>query len=470
MFRRLFLLLALGFLFLPTAYADMDITITGAKVRRAKLAIGDIRPSGGPATQDIALIQKVQAELLSDMEFLNLFDILPKGSFPAVDTAGTGAPNFEEAKKLNLSFFLKLSYQIAAGKLQLDANFFDVAGEKKMFGTRYQFSAAQFYRLVHALSEDVLQAVTGERGLFFSRILMVCNPARKMKSPPKDIYIADSDGRNLIQLTDDKTISLSPSWAPDGKSITYTQYDWVYSGKAKKKGTVLKRHNLSTGRRNVLSSRDGMNSGAAWKPDGSQIAATLSFTGRPELYLIDPSSGAPPEPLSRNIQWSKVGGGFQASNVNLLFEVEPSWAPDGKKMVISSARSKHPMIYVIDMITKVARQLTFAGIYNASPAWSPKGDKIVFAAQRLEEGNFDLYLIDPDGNNLNRLTVGDRAGKRRVNSENPSWAPTGRHIAFSANEGGSYAVYLSTSDGAVVRKISPPGQTCMTPSWGPKEG
>jgi TolB protein len=114
--------------------------------------------------------------------------------------------------------------------------------------------------------------------------------------------------------------------------------------------------------------------------------------------------------------------------------------------------------------------LTFAGTYNASPAWSPKGDKIIFAAQRLEEGNFDLYLIDPDGNNLNRLTVGDRAGRRKVNSENPSWAPTGRHLAFSANEGGSYAVYVTTSDGSVVRKISPPGQQCMTPAWGPKEG
>lgn len=79
-------------------------------------------------------------------------------------------------------------------------------------------------------------------------------------------------------------------------------------------------------------------------------------------------------------------------------------------------------------------------------------------------------MIDPDGNNLNRLTIGDRVGQRRVNSENPSWSPTGRHLAFSANEGGTYAVYLMTSDGGVVRKISPPGQQCMTPSWGPKEG
>jgi TolB protein len=346
-------------------WADIDITITGAKVRKGKLAIAELQHSG--AVADPVLAQKIQAEILSDVEWMNVFDVQPKGSFSAIEKEGASAPIYSEAKKLNLSFFLRAVYQVNAGRLVLEATFYDIAGEKKIFGTRYQFAAAQYHRLVHTLSEDILQAVTGERGLFLSRILMVCQPAHKTKSPPKDIYIADADGKNPIQLTNDKTISLSPSWAPDGKSIAYTQYDWVYSGKARKKGTVLKRHNLNTGRRTVLSSKDGMNSGAAWKPDGSQIALTLSFTGRPEIYLLDPTLAQPLEPLSRNIQWQKVGGGFQVNNPNLLFEVEPSWAPDGKQMVISSARSKHPMIYVIDMASKIARQLTFAGTPHFGP-------------------------------------------------------------------------------------------------------
>ncbi len=467
--RALFIVFSLVMLLTPSSRADIDITIAGAKVRKARIAIGEIRLLPNSSSSDPSLVAKINAEILSDMELVNLFDIAPKGTYAAMDAPGNTI-DFEEGKKANINFYLRLGYQVAAGKLIMDATLYDVNGGKKLFGTRYQFNSVQYYRLVHGMSEDILQTVAGERGLFFSRILMVCQPAKKTKSPPKDIYIADPDGRNLIQLTDDKTISVSPSWMPNGKAITYTQYDWVYSGKIRKKGTVLKSHSLSTGRRQMLSAREGMNSGAAWKPDGSRVAVTLSFTGRPELYLLDPTAPTTPEPLSRNIQWSKVGGGFQASNVNLLFEVEPSWAPDGKQMVISSARSRHPMIYVIDMASKVARQLTFAGIYNASPAWSPRGDKIIFAAQRLEEGNFDLYMIDPDGNNLQRMTVGDRAGKRKVNSENASWAPTGRHIAFSANEGGQYAVYVMTTDGSVIRKVSPPGQQCMTPSWGPKEG
>ena len=147
---------------------------------------------------------------------------------------------------------------------------------------------------------------------------------------------------------------------------------------------VLKRHDLTTGQRTLISAQEGMNSGAAWRPDGNKIAATLSFSSRPEIYLLDPGiTNTDPEIFSRRIQWKKFSGeGFQASSVNLLFDVEPNWAPDGKKMVISSARTGHPMIYVVDVGDMAAQQLTFAGTYNASPAWSPKGDKIVFAARR----------------------------------------------------------------------------------------
>lgn len=452
-----------------SAWADIDITISGAKVRKGKMVVGMPHPLNA-ATADAALAKKIHEEAVIDMAFANVFDVIPRDGVTLLDSPLANTVNYEEWKKMGVGFYLRMNYQVVGGKLIIDATFHDIGGGKKIIATRYQFLAAQYYRLVHTISEDILQAVVGERGLFLSRILMVCQPAAKTASPPKDIYIVDADGRNPIQLTRDKTISVSPSWAPDGKSITYTQYDWVYSGKVRKKGTVLKRHDLTNGKRTVLSAKDGMNSGAAWKPDGSRIAMTLSYTGRPELYLLDPASPGTPEPLSRNIQWQKIGGGVQPSNPNMFFEVEPNWSPDGSQMVISSARTKHPMIYVVDMATKAARQLTFAGIYNASPAWSPKGDKILFAAQRLEEGNFDLFLIDPDGNNLQRVTVGDRPGKKKVNSENPSWAPNGRHFAFSANEGGKYAVYAMSLDGNAVRKISPEGQQCMTPAWGKKDG
>lgn len=460
-----------GFLYLtPSANADVLLTISGAKVSRAKIAVGQVHSVSSNQFQNPNLAREVRNVLMNDLTLMDLFDFVDPAAFQQLDsTQNFASPAYEAWSATGARFLLLMSYNLKDGQLILDTSFHDVGGKKKIFGTRYQFVATQYPRLVHTLSEDILKNLTGERGLFLSRISMVCQDRKRRRNPPKDVYLVEPDGRNFVKITNDNTISVSPSWSPDGKSLTYTQYEWIYARGKRWKGTVMKRHFLDTGKRVPMSAREGMNSGAQWSPDGKKIAATLSFTGRPEIYLLDVANPNNPSPLSRNIKWEKIGGGFQNANVNLLFEVEPSWSPDGSKMVISSARNRHPMIYVVDMATYVAKQLTFAGIYNASPAWSPKGDKIMFAAQRLEEGNFDLFLIDPDGNNLQRITVGDRPG-RKVNSENPTWAHTGRHLAYASNEDGAYAIYVTNIDQQVKRRISPPGLNCTNPSWSPPEG
>jgi len=341
-----------------------------------------------------------------------------------------------------------------------------------VFSTRYRYEASEYPRLVHALTEDILFNLTGEKGLYRSRILMVCRtPTRKAGLTTKEIYIVDPDGRNFTAITSDGTVSVSPAWAPSGRRILYTQY--LKRIRKKRILTVpsLKIHDLVTGIRKVISDRNGMNSGADFSPAGNKIALTLSYTGRPEIYLIPPNGKGRPDPLSRKMKLKSLTGiGFQPSYLSLLFDVEPSWSPKGDRLVLSSARTGHPMLYVIDVKSKVASQLTFAGTYNSSPDWAPRGEKIAFSAQRKEAGNFDIYLIDSDGNNLARLTKGGRKKRRRINNENPSWAPTGRHLAFSSNEGGKYGIYVITGDGKIRRKVSPPNQECTMPAWGPFEG
>lgn len=463
------LLVALLFLFTTAASGQVYIKVKGAKVKRAKVAISSVKPQG--KVRDPRLAGLVAKQMREDLEFLALFDFLDPSLYANLDRSNNlYRVDYKSWSLLQASFVLNLGYKVQGKDLTVEAVFHDVPGGKKVFGKTYRYRRNSYKRLVHAISEDVLESVTGEKGLFFSKILMVCRTTRRIKSPPKEIYVVNPDGTGLKALTSDGTLSLSPSWSPDGKYISYTQFQYVGRGRGRRKAQVLKMHDLATGKRRILASQKGMNSGSSWSADGKLIAATMSFSGRPEIYFVSPFGSTQPQPLSRNIQWRKISGtGFHRSSASTLFDVEPDFSPDGKSVVISSRRTGHPMIYIVDLATKQARQLTFAGIYNSSPAWSPRGDKILFAAQMLAEGNFDLMVVDPDGNNMNRITGGGRKGRRRINYENPSWAPTGRHFVYASNETGKYAIYATTLDWSIHRRISPKGMECQTPSWGPAQ-
>jgi TolB protein len=461
-------LLTFCFLLIATlCQGEIYLSVTGAGVRRAKIAVGEIKNLGGGA--DTGHASRIRSQIMSDLELINLFEFIPDSAAIAADKESGSDMDYTKWSPLGATFALRVGYRLESDKISLEAQFFDIPGQKRIFGQSYQSGSNNTTRIIHELSENILKALTGEKGLFKSRILMVCHDLSQRRSPAKEIYIADSDGNNLLALTADKTLSLSPAWMNDGSNISYTQFEFLISRGVRKRGAVLKKHNLATGARSVLYFKDCMNSGAAWSENGNRGVVTMSFTGKPELYFISPNGSSEPEPLSRNLQLkSMTQSSPQTVNPNLLFEVEASWSPNGRELVFSSARSGSPMIYIADLNSNLTRQITFAGKYNATPAWSPKGDKILFAAQRAPNGNFDIYSIEPSGNNLSRITVGDQ-GRRRINHENPSWGPTGRHFAIASNETGNYAIYVLTDDGALKRRISPEGKECKSPKWGPAE-
>jgi len=377
--------------------------------------------------------------LTNDMDYTDLFEMLPPSKVPSPKTGAN--VDFEAYRALGVEFMIRSSYSLEGGKPQAELRLFDIAKGTQIVGRLYPLvspSTQPARELAHYAGNDIIQALTGEPGIFRTRLLMSCG------ARTKEIYIMDFDGQNIRQLTKDRNFALSPSWGPDGKRILFTSYKPAIKGGSLNPN--LYSYDMSTNQRRLVSAARGLNTGGVFHPRENKVAYTFSVNGKPEIYVHDLNSNTR-RPITRT----------------QFFSVEPSWSPDGQKLTYSSSQTGRPHIYVSNADGSNSQRLTFAGIYNSSPNWSPRGDKIVFAGQDNKVNNFNIFMIDPAGTNLVRLTDGSRS------NENPGFSPDGRHVVYSSDQDGQYRIYVMTARGTKIRVLTPKNLgPCKQPSWSPR--
>ena len=105
----------------------------------------------------------------------------------------------------------------------------------------------------------------------------------------------------------------------------------------------------------------------------------------------------------------------------------------GGKIAFVSNRDGNPEIYLMNADGTDVERLTDNPGFDGAPAWSPDGTKIVFASSR--DGNSDIYIMDADGSNEVRLTT------HEADDGGPSWSPDGSMIAFESDRSGSPQVW-----------------------------
>ena len=427
-----FLLTFCVFLFIPiSGKAKVYIDITSPGARRIPIAIPEFRNLERKEPLDGRIVSKLNAVLESDLKFTGLFDILDKASYiEDPDRAGLTSrrTDFQDWRVIDAELLIKGGYKWSRGNnnITVEIRLFDVVREKMLVGQRYHGKASDLRRIIHRFSNKVMQAVTGEKGVFETRIAFVSK-----RSGNKEIYISDFDGYNTVPLTKNGSINISPQWSPDGRWMLFTSF--------KDNQPYLYRKSLKTGKTFRIFKYPGVNIGGRWSPSGKEIAFTLSKDGNPELYRYNLRTGALKR-LTRN--WG--------------IDVSPSWSPDGGRLAFVSDMAGKPNIYVMDANGKHIKRLTYKGKYNSSPSWSPKGDKIAFS--RLEDGQFDIWVMSPDGSDKRRLTAS------RGNDEDPSWAPNARYIAFKSDRDGYDAIYIISVEGGKERMVL----KGSNPSWSPE--
>lgn len=161
------------------------------------------------------------------------------------------------------------------------------------------------------------------------------------------IFSVDRNGQNPRQLTDGKSLDVSPSWSPDGRQIAFIS---DRSG-----GPQVYVMNADGSNPKRITFQGGYNTGATWSPDGKWIAYETRVGSQYDIWLADPDG---------------------STNVPLVdhpaSDESAAWSPDSRKIVFSSKRRGKADLYVVDIQGgATARRITQGEGDSVSPAWGP---------------------------------------------------------------------------------------------------
>ena len=322
-----------------------------------------------------------------------------------------------------------------------------------------------------------------------------------------EIYVMDADGANLVRLTTDAWVQISPvtkvaslAWSPDGTRIAFIadkagdQRIFVMNAD----GTDLVR----------LTDHPAGNGSPAWSPDGRRIAFTSNRSGDNEIFVIN-------------------ADGTELANLthHSADDAAPVWSPDGNRIAFTSNRSGNNEIYMMDAVIEGRRyfrkdgqeiseerynkllpplkgevialgadliQLTDHPAHDISPAWSPDGNRIAFTSNR--SGDNEIYIIDPearerryfrkdgeevsaeDYNKLLPFLKGEvitgaadplNVTNHPADDGSPVWSPDGTQIAFTSTRDDNGEIFVMNADGTNPINITNHPAGDGSPAWYP---
>lgn len=400
-------------------------------LKRPSLAM---RPIGGEF-EVAGVAEQVDAILRRDLDYSDRFEIAAVP--PQFET---GPIEYDSWNKLGVVYLVAGEVEAAEGGYGLRLAVHDVVYGKvhqEQYFTLPATTAPDFRMAVHAVADEVVRWITGQPGYAASRILFV----RHNADGRKDLMIVDSDGENLRRIASEPYGLLSPTWSPDGKRVAYSamQEDnrWV----------VLERE-LEGGEPRVISSRGSTNMTPTYSPDGSRLVFSSENGRGLNLYEYN---------LRERCCLRLLRSGPSA-------DISPNYSPDGKKIVFVSDRLGRPHIYEMSADGGDAKLLS-PYVYGEpssffSPEWAPQGTLIAFHGA-LGRQRYQLMVMDASrpGSNVQQIT-------NEGQSEDPSWAPDGRHLVFAGTRAAGTGIYVIDIATGRTRPLVLGGRLRL-PSWSP---
>jgi TolB protein len=424
-------LLVLFLLLRSPAYGKVYLDIDSPSFQRFPVAITDFKPlkPGGPKGDLPLWFSDTLSRQLNITGYFNVIDkraYLEDPNEMGITAEGT---RFADWATIGAEYLIKGGFLAEGRQLTTEFRLFDVVRGELVIGKRYVGTPDDKGRMVMQFASEVLQSLTGEAGLFDTRIAFV-----KKEDSSADLYTINFDGSDLQQITHYRSLTLAPRWSPDGRKLAFTSY--------REGNPDIYIREMAGGKTERVVSYPGLNLPGSWSRDGARLLVTLSRDGNQEIYDMN------------------VGNRLlQRLTREFSIDVSPVRSPDEKRIAFVSNRDGSPQIYMMEADGSNVRRLTREGNYNTSPAWSPKGKKIAYEGS--VNGRFQIFVIDEEGGAPQQLTFegGDH--------ESPSWSPDGRYLVYTVRGYGRSRVEIINAGGQNPRLLHEGNDGCLSPAWSP---
>jgi TolB protein len=401
------------------ASAQMRIDVSGVGASLLPIAIANFVNENRSAQETVNIVRA---------------DLARSGSFRVIDPQVTlseiAQPNYADLRSKGADTVLTGSIvRLADGRFDVRFRLLDTVRQTVLLGESVLVSESDLRYGAHRISDLVFEKLTGERGIFSTRIAFVTVASGRYR-----LNLADWDGENMLTALTSPEPIISPSWSPDGARLAYVSFE--------SKKPVIYSHRLASGQRQVVANFKGSNSAPAFSPDGQRLAVTLTRDGGSQIYLIAADgSGSPTRVTSSN-----------------AIDTEPYFAPDGRNLFFTSDRGGSPQIYRVGISGADPVRVSFNGPYNVSPKVSPDGRSLAYISRR--EGRYLVILRELSSGN-------ERVMSESGTEESPSFAPNGKWILYATRSGNRDLLVAVSIDGRVRQRLSTQAGDIREPTWGP---
>jgi len=432
----------------PQQPGEVALTIRGAAGARPRLGIPDFTVVGAPPELQAA-VKTIADVLWDDLEFEDEYSMIKRTDSAKVPvTDSIDAIRYDLWRELGADAIVLGTARQAGAGLEIEIRLVGTSRDQsrmQVFGKKYaggcSVQTARF--CAHYIADDLhkdqrrLDGVARTHLAFSSDRNNDRVPGRIADNASQEIYMSDYDGGNQQRLTANRSLNLSPTWSPDGRSIAYSSYMSHFPD-------IYVQTVFEVGRptRPAAGSSAAQNQMPAFSPDGKKIAFSSTQDGAVFNIFVVNRDGSD---LRRLTNTKNIG------------DVAPTWSPNGNQIAFVSGRSGDAQLYVMNSDGTAVERLPCGETQCDHPTWSPVLNKLAYTCGSPAAG-FEICLMDMQTRQVTKLTDGPGT------NEQPSFAPNGRHVVFVTTRWGKSQLAIVDLKGTLKRRITELGNNKF-PNW-----